>query len=57
MKKNDPVYYVIAFISSDHERNHEKIFSLISLFSNARRLQSFINAETPEEFLELLGMA
>lgn len=56
-EKNDPVYYVIAFISSDHERNHEKIFSLISLFSNARRLQSFINAETPEEFLELLGMA
>lgn len=54
-ENNDPVYYVITFVSSDRPENHEKLFSLISLFSNIQYLQSFLNAETAKEFLRLLG--
>ena len=54
-ENNDPVYYVIAFVSSDKQENHDKLFSLINLFSDAHLLQSFINAETPKEFLRLFN--
>ena len=49
---NDPVRYVIAFVSSDQQENTEKMFSMINLLSNAKQVQPLISAVTPEEFLQ-----
>lgn len=48
---NDPVRYVIAFVSSDQKENNEKMFAMINLLSSAKRLQPLVSAVTPEEFL------
>ena len=48
---NDPVRYVIAFVSSNQKENNEKMFAMINLLSSAKRLQPLVSAVTPEEFL------